>query len=90
MLCSALGLYEAARLMIVPDWPLAIRNARRVEAVERALHVAREGELQSVFLGLPELVRDEPVIVLATFDCGHLPEAGRDARGMPDTATEQA
>jgi PAP2 superfamily len=48
--------YELARMMIHPNWPAAMQNARKVDNLERALNFAWEQSLQRAFLGVPELV----------------------------------
>jgi PAP2 superfamily protein len=53
---GALGVYEAARLAMEPNWTQAFANARRVEAVEELLGFAWEESLQRAFLALPDLV----------------------------------
>jgi hypothetical protein len=55
VLC-AFSAYEAARMMIHPNWPEAMANAKRVDNLERALNFAWEQSLQRAFLGVPELV----------------------------------
>ena len=39
VLC-AFSAYEAARMMIHPNWPVAMANAKRVDNLERALNFA--------------------------------------------------
>ena len=53
---AALGVYEAARSFIEPDWAAAIANAERIVELERGLSFAWEQSLQRAFLGVPELV----------------------------------
>ncbi|MBA2569532.1 MAG: phosphatase PAP2 family protein [Actinobacteria bacterium] len=53
---AALGVYEAARTFIEPDWTVAIANAERIVELERGLSFAWEQSLQRAFLGVPELV----------------------------------
>ncbi|MGZ4463034.1 MAG: phosphatase PAP2 family protein [Gaiellaceae bacterium] len=67
LLLAALALYELARASMVSDWPLAIRNARRVLRTEQTLHLAWEGPLQRAFLHLPELVRMLNVLYFGHF-----------------------
>ena len=55
VLC-AFSAYEAARMMIHPNWPVAMANAQRVDNLERALNFAWEQSLQRAFLGVPEVV----------------------------------
>jgi len=55
VLC-AFSAYEAARMMIHPNWPVAMANAKRVDNLESALNFAWEQSLQRAFLGVPELV----------------------------------
>ncbi len=67
LLALALGLYETARLLSGGDWSLALRNARRVQGLERSLHLAWEGPLQRAFLELPALVRALNLLYLGHF-----------------------
>ena len=53
---GAVGLYEAARLAMEPNWAQAFANARRIESVERVTGIAWEQSLQRAFLALPDLV----------------------------------
>jgi hypothetical protein len=53
---GALGAYEAARLVMEPNWTQAFANARRVEALEQVAGIAWEQSLQRAFLALPDLV----------------------------------
>ncbi len=53
---AAFAAYELARMMIHPNWPAAMENARRVDNLERALNFAWEQSLQRAFLTMPELV----------------------------------
>jgi hypothetical protein len=55
VLC-AVWTYELARMMIHPNWPVAMANAQRVDNLERAFDFAWEQSLQRAFLGVPELV----------------------------------
>jgi hypothetical protein len=55
VLC-AVWAYELARMMIHPNWPVAMANAQRVDNLERAFNFAWEQSLQRAFLGVPELV----------------------------------
>lgn len=52
----AVGLYEAARSLIEPNWALAIANAERIAELERGFSFAWEQSLQRAFLEVPELV----------------------------------
>src|SRR4249919_153001 len=49
--------YELARRVMMPNWPVAVRHAHDVVSVERFAHIAVEQRLQSVFLGVPDLIR---------------------------------
>jgi len=49
--------YEFLRHLMVPNWPVAIANAQRVEDLERWGHFAWERGLQRAFLGVPDLVK---------------------------------
>ena len=53
----AVGAYEAARKMMVPDWGRAFDNARAVFDLERVAGFAWEQSLQTAFLGVPDLVQ---------------------------------
>jgi hypothetical protein len=53
---GALGAYEAARLLMEPNWAQAFANARRIEALEQVAGIAWEQSLQRAFLALPDLV----------------------------------
>jgi membrane-associated phospholipid phosphatase len=53
---AAVGAYEVARMLMVPDWGRAFANAHEVLSFERAAGFAWEGSLQRVFLELPEVV----------------------------------
>jgi hypothetical protein len=48
--------YEAARLALHPDWPLALANARRIAAWERDVGLAWEAPVQDAILRIPVLV----------------------------------
>jgi len=48
--------YEAARMLIHPNWAAAMANAQKVDNLERALDFAWEQSLQRAFLGVPELI----------------------------------
>src|SRR6516164_1815143 len=50
---AGIGLYEAARLALSPDWPLALANAHRVARWERHLDLAWEEPLQRGLLSAP-------------------------------------
>ena len=53
---GAVGAYEATRLELRPDWPLALDHARRIAGWERIAHLAWERPLQHVALAAPGLV----------------------------------
>src|SRR4029453_2335160 len=53
---SAVWAYELARMMIHPNWPVAMANAQRVDNLERGLNFAWEQSLQRAFPGVPERV----------------------------------
>ena len=53
---GAVGVYEAARILIEPDWPAAFANARKVVRVEQVFGIDWENWLQRVFLAMPDLV----------------------------------
>ena len=53
---GAVGVYEAARLAMEPDWGRAFANAHRIVSAERVLGLAWEESLQRAFLALPDVV----------------------------------
>jgi hypothetical protein len=53
---AAVGGYELARVLMVPDWDRAFDNAHSVVSLERVTGLAWEGSLQRVFLGVPDVV----------------------------------
>ena len=57
MVLSAVGAYEAVRLALHPNWPLALDNARRIAAWERDVGLAWEAPVQDALLRhLPAVV----------------------------------
>jgi membrane-associated phospholipid phosphatase len=54
---AALGAYEGARMLMVPNWPEAFSNARKVLHIERVAGFAWEDSLQQVFLQMPSLIQ---------------------------------
>ena len=56
IVAAAVGSYEAARLALHPDWPLALDHARRIATWERDAGFAWEAPLQHTLLSLPVLV----------------------------------
>jgi hypothetical protein len=54
---GALVAYELARIVMHPDWPAAIANARRVTELEDVLSLGWESQVQDWFMAVPELVR---------------------------------
>ena len=50
---AGIGLYEATRLALGPDWPLALDHARRIAGCERVAHLAWEVPLQRALLPCP-------------------------------------
>jgi hypothetical protein len=52
----AVGAYEAMRLELRPDWPLALDHARRIAGWERIAHLAWERPIQHAALTAPGLV----------------------------------
>jgi membrane-associated phospholipid phosphatase len=54
---AAVGGYELARLLMVPNWDVALDNAQSVVSVERVTGLAWEGSLQRVFLEVPDVVQ---------------------------------
>jgi membrane-associated phospholipid phosphatase len=53
---AALGAYEGARMLMVPDWDVAFHNAHSVVSFERVTGLAWESSLQRVFLEVPDVV----------------------------------
>jgi hypothetical protein len=53
---AAVGAYELARTLMVPDWDRAFANAHSVVSLERVTGLAWESSLQKVFLGVPDVV----------------------------------
>jgi hypothetical protein len=62
---AAVGAYEALRLALRPDWPLALDNARRIAGWERAAHLAWERPVQDAALAVPGLVEAMNAFYLA-------------------------
>jgi hypothetical protein len=52
----AVWVYEAARMLVQPNWSAATENAEKVAALERGLDFAWEHSVQQAFLGIPDLV----------------------------------
>jgi PAP2 superfamily len=59
------GGYEALRMLIKPDWPRALHNAREVASLERVLGIDWEGAIQQTFLSVPDLIHALNVFYLA-------------------------
>ena len=57
MVVGLFEIYEILRHFMVPNWPVAMENARRVEDLERWGHFAWEQSLQQLFLEVPDLVK---------------------------------
>jgi PAP2 superfamily len=57
--------YELFRLVLRPDWPLALAHAHEIASWERVAHLAWEAPLQHAFLGVPPLVEALNVFYLA-------------------------
>jgi PAP2 superfamily len=53
---AAVSAYEAMRLELRPDWPLALDHARRISSWERLAHLAWERPVQDAVLAVPGLV----------------------------------
>lgn len=53
---AAVLAYEGVRMLIRPNWPVAIENAERVNSLERGLDFAWEQSVQQAFLRVPELI----------------------------------
>ncbi len=53
---GAVGVYELARILIEPDWPAALANARKIVRVEQLIGIEWEHWLQRAFLAMPDLV----------------------------------
>jgi membrane-associated phospholipid phosphatase len=54
---AAVGAYETARMLMVPNWSEAFANARTIVDVERVTGLAWERPLQRAFLELPDVVQ---------------------------------
>ena len=54
---AAVGAYEGARMLMVPNWPEAFSNARTVLHLERVAGFAWEASLQRVFLEIPDVLQ---------------------------------
>jgi hypothetical protein len=54
---AAFGLYEAARMLITPNWKEAFENARAVVSLEQVTGLAWESSVQRVFMEMPSLVQ---------------------------------
>ena len=67
---AAVGAYEAMRLALRPDWPLALEHARRIAAFERVAHLAWELPLQRAVLTVPPLVEGMNVFYLGAHFLG--------------------
>ncbi len=62
---AAVELYELLRRLIQPDWPVAIRHARDVFALEQLAHLDVEGAVQRLALHAPPLVAALDLFYLA-------------------------
>jgi PAP2 superfamily len=62
---AAAEAYELTRSVLAPNWPLALRHAHEVAALERLAGVAWEVPLQRAFLGSPDAVRALNLFYLA-------------------------
>ena len=69
---TAVGVYEAARLALRPDWPLALDHARRIAGWERELGLAWEAPVQHALLHVPLVL----VAVNALYLGAHFPVTG--------------
>ena len=56
ILVAGVVAYELARLVLSPDWPVALANAHRVASWERDTHLAWEAPLQRWLVARPPLV----------------------------------
>jgi hypothetical protein len=54
---AAVGAYEAARMLITPNWSEALANARAVVSLEQVTGLAWESSLQRLFMEMPSLVQ---------------------------------
>src|SRR5262245_35557896 len=54
---AVIALYEFVRMLMTPNWPLALANAHDVVSWERFVHINWERSIQQAFLDLPDLVR---------------------------------
>jgi hypothetical protein len=57
LVLAAVGVYEAARHAMEPNWSQAFVNARRIVSLEEVLGLAWEQSLQRAFLALPDVVQ---------------------------------
>ena len=67
---AAVGIYEALRLVLTPNWPLALANARRIAELEHVTGLAWEAPLQRRLLGRPALVEVMNVFYLGAHFVG--------------------
>jgi hypothetical protein len=61
---AAVQSYELLRLVIRPNWPLALDHAREIVSLERVAHLEWEAPLQQAFLQVPLLVQAMNVFYL--------------------------
>jgi PAP2 superfamily len=67
---GAVGAYEAMRLALRPDWPLALHHAHEIAGLERIAHLAWELPLQRALLHEPALIEAMNVFYLAAHFLG--------------------
>ena len=67
---GAVGAYEAMRLAVRPDWPLALAHAREIAGLERVAHLAWEVPVQRALLRTPLLVETMNVFYLVAHFLG--------------------
>jgi PAP2 superfamily len=70
LVVCAVGAYEAMRLALRPDWPLALAHAREIAGLERGAHLAWEVPIQRALLRAPGLVEIMNVFYLVAHFLG--------------------
>ena len=65
LVLAAVQLYEALRLVIRPNWPLALDHAREIASWEHVAHLEWEEPLQQAFLRAPALVQAMNIFYVA-------------------------
>ncbi len=67
---AAVGVYELGRMLVAPDWPLAIRHAHRVLAWEREARVSWERGVQGGVAAVPGAMAALGVVYLGAHFAG--------------------